>query len=317
MTQNQATIFFSCTSIEDELNILTRHIIKERWNDVIIFIPSKWYLSFVRNYLKKLKFRFQEQEINTELRDNTLPLLMVSSSSKFHSEMHVNCYLFYQTIINKMLFINTLKSTNTINHITFSNLDEDAYKSIFEADFSIINRSAVLNPKPESNRVHTDHKSVNASSHIVNKEIREKFIDTFRIAEEEIDIISPWMSESVVDSDFIRIMDDCLQKNVKIRILYGIGDDSDYRNRMSDEIRDKLVKRFQKYGDLFKIRKSNIHYKLLICDFKYLITGSFNFLSFRGEYDGIDDRLEGADIIKTKSEISIRRNKYFDFDEEK
>ena len=61
------------------------------------------------------------------------------------------------------------------------------------------------------------------------------------------------------------------------------------------------------------MKKTNTHYKLLICDDKFAISGSYNLLSFRGDYDYNDNRSEGAEYINNKETIIKRREYYFNF----
>lgn len=142
-----------------------------------------------------------------------------------------------------------------------------------------------------------------------NHEIYEYFMRTFDCAEKKIDIISPWISRSVVDRTFISKLEGCLQIGVSIRIIYGIGDDT--RNDTSREIAQELAEKFYDYGNKFNIKESNTHVKLLLCDDKYMIMGSYNFLSFKGTYDGEDKRQESAIYETSKERIREMRRSYF------
>lgn len=312
MDSNNNVIFNNCISIEDELDILIRQINKEKWEDVIINLPSSQYTYFVKKYFNRRKFRFIELSDLDQEHNKFLPFLKVNNRIGLNVDEGINCYLFYQTILNKRELLTQLKSSIKHNFITFSNIEENDLKMIKDEGFKIQNRYDFLEKDLSDAVLINDPEEIN-SNHIVNREIRIMFLDTFLTAKDEIDIISPWISDTVVDSQLISVMEDCLKREVKIKILYGIGDASDVRNIKSDEIAQILKDKFVIYGDLFKIKKSNIHYKLLICDLRYALTGSYNFLSFRGEYDGVDDRQEGADIITNRSEIRNKRIVYFNF----
>ena len=52
---------------------------------------------------------------------------------------------------------------------------------------------------------------------------------------------------------------------------------------------------------------------LLICDDKYYLAGSFNFLSFKGDYSAPNTRHEGADYSENKEQIKLKREMYFNF----
>ncbi|MDR3596797.1 phospholipase D-like domain-containing protein [Clostridium sp.] len=158
---------------------------------------------------------------------------------------------------------------------------------------------------------------------IKNEKIRLKFEEAFKVAENEIDIVSPWINNHVMNNtgvyDYIK---NSINKGVKIRIVYGIGRSEnsyrDYsnsrnsRNIGSDEIAQRLEKNFRTYGDTFKIKRGDTHSKILICDNKFAIIGSFNFLSFDGNYKE-DVREELAVVTTDQATINKLRNQEFDF----
>lgn len=154
--------------------------------------------------------------------------------------------------------------------------------------------------------------------HIRNEEIRKRFINSIDIAEYEINISSPWISNSVVNEEFINRIEKSLNKGVKFKILYGIVGDSsnntkkDYRAQNSYDTALRLSRKFNRFGENFKIKKVNTHYKVLICDEKFYIEGSYNFLSFQGEYK-TDKRCEGATYGEDKEYIRRLRSEYFEF----
>ena len=125
--------------------------------------------------------------------------------------------------------------------------------------------------------------------YIMNYEIREKFLDYLDNAKESLYIISPWMNNYIINNEFICKLENLLKKGVKVRIIYGIGNknelDENYRNKNTDNIANKLRNMGKPYKNLFKISHGKTHEKLLICDRKYYINGSFNFLSYSGEFE--------------------------------
>lgn len=149
------------------------------------------------------------------------------------------------------------------------------------------------------------------SKYLKNEEIRKQFLDTFTIAEDEINIISPWMNENVVDDKLVALMANALERGVIIKIIYGIGNQDDNRSKRSDKMADKLKNRFSHYGDRMSIKRSNTHIKMLLCDNKYMMMGSYNFLSFRGDYQGDDLRKETVKYQVDSVTIAQERLKYF------
>ena len=151
------------------------------------------------------------------------------------------------------------------------------------------------------------------SRYLKNYEIREKFIEALKITKVELDIISPWISEWIFENDFINLLKDALKRGSTIKIVYGIGDGSDYRGQKSINNAEKLKKILNNYHENFKITKGNTHNKLILCDNKFFVQGSFNFLSFKGTYDGTDVRDEGAIYSENESIIKDFRKQHFNF----
>lgn len=151
--------------------------------------------------------------------------------------------------------------------------------------------------------------------HLKNDQIRKMFLKAFVIAQKEIDIISPWMNFGVVNDKFIELMNSAFARGVKVRIIYGLNPDaSEYnisRSNRSDQVADHLQNRFAEYGNLLKIYRDNIHYKLVLCDELFKLEGGYNYLSFMGDYTSEDTRKEGSPYGTNKEEIQYLRKEYF------
>ena len=158
---------------------------------------------------------------------------------------------------------------------------------------------------------------------LCNEELREVFDQTFEWAKRQICIMSPWISNKVVDAILMDKMRRSMARGVKINIVYGIGDGdnrhkgkgdkkkNDDRNIKTEDMAKRLRKEFAAYGDLFIMRRSNTHGKLLICDNRYYVIGSFNFLSFAGDYSGDDKRDEIGDYSENGDMLAFHLKKWF------
>lgn len=150
-------------------------------------------------------------------------------------------------------------------------------------------------------------KEDNSLKYIMNYEIREKFKAYLDTAQESLYIISPWMNNYIINNEFIKSLENLLKRGVKVRIIYGISNKDeikdDYRNKNTDEIANRLKEIGKPYGDLFKIKHGQTHEKLVICDRKYYINGSFNFLSYSGETTG-KFRNEGSTYSENQNLIN-------------
>lgn len=309
---NDNTIFYRCKNIEEQLIVVIREILKLEFKNVTINIPKKENIDYVLSFFNKRKFKYSTNKIG-----GNLPVVKINNSVNIENE-YTNFYIMYDNINYEENFIDELKKINNeLNIVTFINLTDNDKQKLIENKFKIYDyrKSFKTQVKTKNTKIYKDKNidKVCIDNHLVNNQIRNKFIETFFIAEKEIDIISPWISECVVDEQFIELMESALRRNVKIKILYGIGGNLDERNKKSETIASVLINKFQKYGDLFKIKKGNIHYKLLLCDEKFLISGSYNFLSFKGDYEGNDNRIEGAEYIKNEEDIKLKRDRYFSY----
>lgn len=153
---------------------------------------------------------------------------------------------------------------------------------------------------------------------IADGEIKQKFLEALNQAKEEIDIISPWMNRHVVDNALVNQFMLLLNRGVKIKILYGIGDPSDTNksNRTADKrslTTDSTAKflrdRLGRYSNL-SMKRTNTHAKLFLCDDKFYVISSFNILS----YDGQGTRGELGEISYNKQQIKYYRQKFFNFE---
>jgi hypothetical protein len=102
-------------------------------------------------------------------------------------------------------------------------------------------------------------------------------------AKERLFINSPWISEQIVNDDFLTKLEACLRRGVNTTFSYGFGADdakesgAGFKRTMRD-----LESLNDKYLNFSLIRHGNTHVKQLIFDHTCVI-GSFNWLSFKGD----------------------------------
>lgn len=151
----------------------------------------------------------------------------------------------------------------------------------------------------------------NVECYIMNDKLKPMFLNTFLIAEREIDLICPWMNRRVVNEEMILRFRKAISRGVKIKICYGIGNDiSDTRLYETEKTVEMLKNRFSD-TDLISFNRGNTHIKYLICDDKYMMCGSYNLLSFAADYDDDDVREEGMEFIVDTAQIKQRRELLF------
>lgn len=105
-------------------------------------------------------------------------------------------------------------------------------------------------------------------------------------------IVSPWIRDQVVDRNFIGSLEALLRNGVDVYIGYGLSEDEG-KPKAIDQARSKppiskraksdleaLQKRFKNFRFRFV---GNTHRKFLVCDNKFAVSTSFNWLSFLGD----------------------------------
>ncbi len=116
---------------------------------------------------------------------------------------------------------------------------------------------------------------------------RQWFERALREAESRVIVISPWMNRHAVDSQIVELIADAIARGVQVDIGYGIAPrnhEEKERFRWQTKPVIKELKRCTQDSDRLGIHNINgTHEKILICDTKFGITGSFNWLSYRGE----------------------------------
>lgn len=131
-----------------------------------------------------------------------------------------------------------------------------------------------------------------------NEDIRGRFLRLFAEAKTEILIVSPWISRKVM-SKLRDQMTATLRRGVKIKILYGINDNAhsgskgDESDLVAKEILEQWFGSFVHSG-MLDIRRGNTHEKVVCCDDVICLLGSYNYLSFGGQYDA-----------RTRAEVAV------------
>ncbi|ACB50078.1 unknown [Crocosphaera subtropica ATCC 51142] len=111
-------------------------------------------------------------------------------------------------------------------------------------------------------------------------EIREYLLKALKEAKNRVMIVSPWIKGNVVNQQFISTLEDSLKRKVKVYIIYGIKGSSFQNDNWSIK---KLENLSDNYRNLKFEKTKNSHRKQIVCDDKFAIVTSFNFLSFRAD----------------------------------
>ncbi|MDS0525878.1 phospholipase D-like domain-containing protein [Clostridium sp. SHJSY1] len=152
---------------------------------------------------------------------------------------------------------------------------------------------------------------------VKNNEVRMKFEEAFNLAENEIDIIGPDINNHVLYKTGIHnFIENVIRKGISVKILYGIDEkEKNNSERASlirknlEKIEQRLKRDFQGYGYNFKIKKGETHSKILICDNKFAMIGSYNFLLFDGDKNETIDEIAAI----TTDPITIKKLRMEEF----
>lgn len=121
-------------------------------------------------------------------------------------------------------------------------------------------------------------------------ETQEKFKNALKTVKSKILIESPWIKRATLK--YLNSIEEALQRNVNIMILYGIESNDEHHYGTMEKLRYlkskykmnfnliHLPTHFQEQGNS---KMTGTHRKLIIKDNDYFIQGSFNFLSFNKE----------------------------------
>lgn len=108
--------------------------------------------------------------------------------------------------------------------------------------------------------------------------------DALDRSNERLMIISPWITASVVDSQFVGRLRKAVARGVAVYIGYGIGGKDEKPQTARDaEALKSLEKLAEAEENFHLVRLGDTHAKILVSDQRYVIIGSFNWLSFKGE----------------------------------
>ena len=121
-------------------------------------------------------------------------------------------------------------------------------------------------------------------------ETQEQFSEALKTVNSKILIESPWIKRATLK--YINSIENALQRNVNVVILYGIENNDEHHYGTIEKLRN-LKKTFKKNFHLIHLpthfeeqgnyKMTGTHRKLIIKDDDYYIQGSFNFLSFNKE----------------------------------
>jgi hypothetical protein len=135
--------------------------------------------------------------------------------------------------------------------------------------------------------------------------IRDAFLKTFKETKKKLLIITPWISEKVVDNELLQLFQEVAMRGASIHIGWGIAKEKSQEDRLPSKellVRMQSIKDKQGNQAVFVHWIGNHHNKEIVVDNKYHLLGSFNWLSYRGDYN-----LRNESVYKVSLDKHIRQ----------
>jgi hypothetical protein len=140
---------------------------------------------------------------------------------------------------------------------------------------------------------------------------------TLRDVKERLVIVSAFLSTAVVDNEFLKKLDAALVRGVKVWVVYGPPSHEDREKERANrpewrEAEAALRNLRKRYPEAFQLATFPTHEKILLRDNDFVVSGSFNWLSFRGDrgrglrYEDALQVTESAAIEEYFTEITAR-----------
>jgi len=98
-------------------------------------------------------------------------------------------------------------------------------------------------------------------------------------------IVCPWVRHQVVDDQFVESLESLLRNRVKVFLGYGLTEEGrpTQKEPISKRAREIFENLNNRFDNLVWKFVGNTHRKLLVCDSRFAVITSFNWLSFRGD----------------------------------
>lgn len=121
------------------------------------------------------------------------------------------------------------------------------------------------------------------------------FDKALRDARRRLLIISPWINDRIMESK-LRHLEELLRRGVEVFIGFGITErgPDDRKARQGDQTLRWLQRKAEQYRNLNVVRLGDTHAKVLLMDNRFVVVGSFNWMSF----GGFDRNENGVRVVR-------------------
>lgn len=144
----------------------------------------------------------------------------------------------------------------------------------------------------------------NRPRQIWTADIKHNFSKSLQIARDRLIIVSAFVNDDVVNEEFISGLKGAVRRGAKIYL--AIGDDDmaqgdDWKRAARNRALAALDGLRKDHPEHVFVALRHHHAKILVCDRHFAMTGSYNFLSFRGDHRKMRD--EQALLLRAPADI--------------
>jgi hypothetical protein len=108
--------------------------------------------------------------------------------------------------------------------------------------------------------------------------------DALSTATDRLLVVSPWVREAIVDKKFIALLEERLANGIDVFVGWGMKPLTERDVDIDAGVLHEFERLARRFPFTFAHRRlGNTHAKVLICDTRFLIVTSFNWLSFKGD----------------------------------
>ena len=142
---------------------------------------------------------------------------------------------------------------------------------------------------------------------------RPFLLKAIRETQHELVIVSAFINERAFDQEIRKLLVDVVcRRRAHVKIAWGLGTkgnpEADRIRAVGQKIQQQLEKQIRKTDasclGLLQVKRLETHEKFIVCDDKYCAWGSFNWLSYRGEFDR-GFRQESSTLSKRASDVEL------------
>jgi hypothetical protein len=278
----------NASEIEAVLNIV-EHLLKNGYqlSDIGIISPYKVHSEAIKRTLKKMYSDVKNDDVGTVHTFQGGQKKVIICSTKITNSRHSSFINRKPNILNvavsraEELFIlvgdlYTLRKSGSFLERLVEHIEK--YGQILE-----------INPVPSI--VQSSQQNL-----ILDCEHLAVFQNALRECERELIVVTPWIREEAAWSFFRDIQN----TRYSIKILYGWGPNDDNDEKVIEKI--KALPNVELIN--MNVKEQRTHEKILICDEKYAVVGSWNWLS--NKYQSICERRGLNEKIVVRHEMSVK-----------